>query len=334
MATAKRLPSGQYRALVYSHTENGKRKYESFTAPTKAEAEMKAAKFANNKQRRANYDLTVGEAIDGYIQAKEGVLSPGTIRGYDRMRRCNFASIEQKKVRSLTSEDVQLFISELSKEQSPKTVKNIYGLLKPSLALYAPDLTFRVTLPARQKKRPVSPAVDDVRALYENASDDVKIRVALAVLGLRRGEICAVKYEDINGDMLHVHADIIQDKNNNWVYKDHTKTVDGDRYVKLPPKVKEIIGTGTGYIVKCNPPAITSSFTRLRKKVGVNKRLHDMRHFFASTAAVLGIPDIYTADMGGWNRNSKVLKEVYQNNLDAMSDYYSDMMADHIDGIL
>jgi hypothetical protein len=81
----------------------------------------------------------------------------------------------------------------------------------------------------------------------------------------------------------------------------------------------------SGYYFQLYPP---------EKKVGVNKRLHDMRHFFASTAAVLGIPDIYTADMGGWNRNSKVLKEVYQNNLDAMSDYYSDVMADHIDGIL
>jgi hypothetical protein len=89
MATAKKLPSGSWRVQVYSHKDNGKKVYESFTAPTKAEAEMKAAKYAMQKKLRARYDLTVKDALEGYINAKEGVLSPGTIRGYDRMRNNN-----------------------------------------------------------------------------------------------------------------------------------------------------------------------------------------------------------------------------------------------------
>ena len=39
MATAKKLPSGAYRCLIYIGDENGKRKYKSFTAKTKKEAE-------------------------------------------------------------------------------------------------------------------------------------------------------------------------------------------------------------------------------------------------------------------------------------------------------
>ena len=51
MATAKRLPSGSYRVQVYSHTDStGRRHYESFTAPTKREAEMLAAEWANKKE--------------------------------------------------------------------------------------------------------------------------------------------------------------------------------------------------------------------------------------------------------------------------------------------
>jgi len=45
MAKAKELPSGMWNVTVYSHTENGKRMYESFTALTKNEAELKAAAF-------------------------------------------------------------------------------------------------------------------------------------------------------------------------------------------------------------------------------------------------------------------------------------------------
>lgn len=39
MATAKKLPSGSWRCLVYTGTDiNGRRKYKSFTAGTKREA--------------------------------------------------------------------------------------------------------------------------------------------------------------------------------------------------------------------------------------------------------------------------------------------------------
>lgn len=335
MATAKKLPSGSWRVQVYSHSKDGKKIRESFTAPTKAEAEMKAAKFSVNRKRRAKHDLTVGEALDGYISAKEGVLSPSTVRGYIKMRNNNFASIEKKRVRNLTSEDVQIFISELSATESPKTVRNVYGLLRPAVAMYAPDMYFRVTMPPKRKSRPESPSDDDIRLLYENASPDMKIRLALATLGLRRGEMCAIKYEDIDGTMLHVHADMVQDKDNKWVYKEMPKTSDSDRYIMLSDKLLALLGTGKGFIINCKPPAVTAGFIRLRNKAGVNKRLHDMRHFFASTAVVLGIPELYTADMGGWDRGgNSAMKTIYQNNIRSKSEHYAAKIASHMDSLL
>lgn len=331
---AKKLPSGAWNVSVYSHMEGGKRKYVSFTAPTKAQAELKATEYKATKRRRVRHDLTVRDAVDGYIRAKEGVLSPSTIRGYIIMRDNNLDGIAQKRVINLSSEDLQIFISNLSAELSPKTVRNVYGLVSASLALYAPDMTFRVTMPAKQIKRPQSPSEDDIRALYQNASPKMKIRLALAALGLRRGEICAVQYEDIDGTMLHVHADMVEDKNNKWIYKEIPKTSESDRYIQLPPRVLELIGTGTGFIVKAKPPAVTAGFIRLRNQCGIDARLHDMRHFFASTAVVLGIPDIYTADLGGWGRNSATMKAVYQNNIKSMSKYYQDKLTNHIDKVI
>lgn len=78
MATAKKLPSGSWRVRTYSHTENDRQIYESFTAPTKKEAELKAAEWQNKRDRHRSSDLTVYEAIEGYINAKEGVLSPSS----------------------------------------------------------------------------------------------------------------------------------------------------------------------------------------------------------------------------------------------------------------
>lgn len=104
--------------------------------------------------------------------------------------------------------------------------------------------------------------------------------------------------------------------------------------MKLPPTVLELIGEGHGYIVNVKPPAVTLSFIRLRDKVGINSRLHDMRHFFASTAVLLKIPDIYAADLGGWDRNSSTLKTVYQNNIRSMSDYYQNQITSHMDSLI
>ena len=89
MAKAKKLKSGSWNVMVFSHIEDGRRRYASFTAPTKNEALLMAAEFKAGKKRRVQCDLTVGEALDGYIRAKEGVLSPSTIRGYEKMRRNN-----------------------------------------------------------------------------------------------------------------------------------------------------------------------------------------------------------------------------------------------------
>ena len=329
MAKAKKLPSGMWRVNAFSHRDAaGKQHRVSFTAPTKAEAEMKAAEYAANKHRKARHDLTIADAIDGYITAKEGVLSPSTLRSYRQMQEIYYNSIRSYKISHFTSEDMQIFISDLSVKLSPKSVRNIYGLLTASIALYSPDSIFRVTLPAKQIKRPVSPSDDEIRALYNAANDKMKVCILLGMYGLRRGEICALKYEDIMDGVAHIHADMVKAPDSTWIYKEMPKTKDSDRFIRLPD-----LGTGEGFIVKWTPDSITKRFIDLRDKLGLNIRFHDLRHYFASTAAVLDIPDIYTADMGGWKRGGSVMKSVYQNNVTSMSDYYSNKIAAHMERI-
>ncbi|MBO4374377.1 MAG: site-specific integrase [Lachnospiraceae bacterium] len=155
--------------------------------------------------------------VNEYINDKTAVLSPSTINGYVKMKKY-YQTIGRKRVNALTTSDIQKFISELSRSGlSPKTVRNAYGLLISAINYFQPDLTFKVTLPAKQK--------------------------------------------------------------------------------------------------------------------GV--RFHDLRHYFASTAAVLQIPDTYLADMGGWSRagNAPIMKSVYQNNITSMSDYYANKMENHLKNI-
>lgn len=318
---AKKLRSGSWNVLVFSHMEGNKRKYASFTAPTKDEALLMAAEFKAGKKRSVRHDLKVSEAVSGYIAAKEGVLSPATVRGYKRLVNY-YEDIGRKRVRALTNEDMQIFVSDLSKRVAPKSVRNIYGFLVSCVRFYAPGTAFSVTLPPMVEYRPTSPEDDDIKKLCDAATGQLHTCILLGIRGMRRGEICALKYEDIENGVAHIHADMVKSASGEWIYKEIPKTSGSDRFVRVPD-----LGEGEGFIVKWTPDTVTKRFIELRKSVGVNIRFHDLRHFFASTGALI-MPDIYLADMGGWSRkmSSSVMKSVYQNNMESMSEYYSQVM--------
>ena len=90
---ARKLPSGNWRVQLYcGKDENGKRIVESFTAPTKKEAERMAATFdGDRKQRaadRAAGRITLAQAMDAFIETCRATgKSPATINAYCSMRR-------------------------------------------------------------------------------------------------------------------------------------------------------------------------------------------------------------------------------------------------------
>ena len=338
MATAKKLPSGAYRVRVYSHTDGqGKKHYESFTADTKKGAELAALEWKNKKDRHERTNMTVHEAIEGYINAKTGVLSPSTIRAYRVQLRNNYQSIENIPIQKLNNEKLQVFVSELSGKVTPKSVSNIYGLLSSTLRFYMPDAYFHVTLPKRAKMRKSAPSDGDIQTLFRLASPEMKKCIALGAFGaLRRGEIYALTYGDIEGNIIHVTKDMIQDSDNNWILKDIPKTSESWRDAPVPNKVVELLGTGKPdqrIINYSSPNCITVIFTELRDKLNLNICFHDLRHYYASIGAIL-IPDIYLSDFGGWRRGSSVMKEVYQNNIVPMSELYAEKMKKHFEGLL
>ena len=339
MATARKLPSGSWRCLVYDYTDqNGKRKYKSFTAPTKKAAELAAAQYcASEKSSGSKSDLTIKEAIGRYIDAKEGVLSPSTIRGYRQLQGKYYNDIGDLSVFKLTTEKLQRFISSVSDGRSAKTVSNIYGLLMSAVTMFRPDAVFRVSLPKRVKQKKTAPESDHVRALFDAADPEMKICIALAAYGsLRRGEICGLKYKDINGCMVSVHADMVEDADHNFVYKEIPKTSDSVRIVRIPQEVADLIGTGPAddFIIKHNPTSITHRFVTLRDRLGIDMRFHDLRHYFASIGAVIGIPSTYLSDFGGWGRSSRVMQETYQNVFEADKKRYQDMMSDYFSELM
>lgn len=313
MPTARKLPSGNYRVRIFSHVDSsGKKIYESFTAPTKAEAEKLASDWNSNRKARPT-DITVGSATDNYIKAKRGVLSPSTIRGYNVCRK-RFDGIENLKLRNVTTARIQPWVSELSAELSWKTVQNTYGLLTAVLKYYAPGTTLAVKLPPKTKRFYDLPSDEDIQKLLDH-TEGTELWTALMLAryySLRRSEICALNKTDLKDNILTVHRASILNEDGDYVIKETPKTYSSYRRVLVADPLLSALKAGL--FVSYSPGTLSDRFHAALKATGVKPfNFHLLRHVFASKAALNGIPDFYTAKMGGWEQNSSVLKEIYQN---------------------
>lgn len=339
MAKAKKLPSGSWRCLVYDYTdENGKRYYQSFTCDDgskvgKRIAEKLAADFAAKKeaeQQISQSDHTFISELNSYIELKQDVLSPSTIRGYLNIKKQiekKYSSFAKMKISKIKTNDIQKVVNNLSKDKSPKTVRNYFGLISATIGIN--NITAKVTLPKKKKPILYIPTDEDIKLILSATKDsELEIPILLAAFGMmRRGEICGLSMNDLKGNVIHTHHSIVYGKDKKWHLK-VPKTEGSDRYFEIPDFVANRIRE-VGHITTYNPHSVTVSFGRMLKKNGIHHfRFHDLRHYSASIRHALGIPDAYIMADGGW-KTDVVLKSVYRHAMDDRRQEMSEKANNH-----
>lgn len=293
---------------------NGRKIDRSFTADTKRECELLAIQFMNEKPK--GDCVTVKEAIDLYMKAHAPILSPSTIRGYKSAIN-RIKPLYGVDTGEISSTDLQTFVSQMAIDgSSPKTIRNVYGFLVSVLASVVPNKTYNVTLPKKIPRASTTPSEGQIRALLSHADPTLKLAILLGICTLRRGEVCALKYEDVSRGMkmVRIHADIVYTPSCEWVYKDKAKTVESNRSVIVPAEVIDLIGEGEGFIFDMTPAMLTKRFDQLRDSLGFECRFHDLRGFGASFMHSLNIPEQYILSQGGWTNNG-VMQTVYRTSL-------------------
>ena len=137
-------------------------------------------------------------------------------------------------------------------------------------------------------------------AMYQETKDSSFLAVKLNFyLGLRVGELVALKPEDVLEDSIHVIREEIRDQETNQCYVvEHTKTND-DRFVVLVPKAKEILKeldmNGT-YLFERNGERLTARqiayvLEKYAKRQGIaTKSSHKIRKTYASRLNSSGVP--------------------------------------------
>ena len=323
MAKAKRLPSGNYRCQAYSYTDaSGRRHYQSFTAPTKKEAEYMAAEFALDKKHDFNStSWTLGEAIDNYIALRSPVLSPTTIRSYKAYRQNAFQEIMDTPLARIDSITLQKAVNaELFRTpgkgggsvMSPKTIKNAYCLVSATLRTYMPNRVYRVSLPKIPKK--IKRSMPEPSEIYRAVKGtDIELPVLLAMwLSFTMSEIRGLtKSKSIDGNYITIREVLVVGPDGD-IRKDMAKEEGRNRRHRMPARIKELIEAVDGdIIVPMTPSVLLKEFKKRMKAADVPCiTFHDLRHINASVMAMLRIPDVYAQERGGW-KTDHVMKSVY-----------------------
>lgn len=347
MATAKKLPSGSWRVQVYAGKDAaGKPQYRSFTRPTKKEAEYEALQWQLHYKEisRDSTAMTLSEAMDKYIASKDGVLSPSTIRGYDIIRREHLKGLMDVRLNRLTPALVQEAINQEAKPYidkrgktrtpSPKSVRNIHGLLSAVLTEYCPGLRLNTTLPQKQVTEQSILEPEEIAALLRAVDGtEMEIPVLLAVwLCMRSSEITGLTWDcvDFQRGTVTIRQARVRNSQNEWVEKG-TKTTGSTRTVNAPPYILDKLAAAqpestTDYVVNIKGNCLYKRLkTILRKNDLPDIRFHDLRHTAASVMLLLNVPDKYAQKRGGWSTSS-TMKTVYQHTMAAKRSAVDDMI--------
>jgi integrase len=341
MAKAKKLPSGNWRVNLYIGKENGKRVYKSFTSPTRAEAEYEASKYrAGVKERSIPLNMSLGEAMDKYIEMKSNVLSPTTIREYKRCRNNDFKSIINEKLSNITQELIQISINELAAGHSPKLVRNAHGFLSAVFKVYNPYFILNTTLPQKKNNEIQIPSESEVTKMLIYVKDTVmEIPLYLAaVCGLRRSDICGLKWDCINLKKQTIRIKQARVKGEkNQVFDKGTKSRAGERTIRIYPFVIDVLSkekNKDGYVTSLSGDAIYDRYDDILRNLNIQHyRFHDLRHYVASVMLSLNIPKKYIADYLGHETENMIdrvyghiMKEKKSEVEDQLETYYTNLM--------
>lgn len=320
------LPSGSYRAQeIYK----GQRfRYTFDHKPTGKELKIVFAELMQDvKGERGTFEKYAKE----YIKNRTSVISPATVRTYNTKMKQLSDDFKKKNIYDITREDVQAEINRFAKNHAPKTTKTLHGFVASVLYANRPNFTLRTKLPPKIDKQEYEPSEDDVRRILEHVKGTrYSIPFQLAVMGMRRAEICALDMSDLNGNNLWVHRSKVY-LEGKWIVKETPKTDASNRVLPLPDKlVKEI--QEQGCIYDGYPAALLKALNRAQKVLGIERfKFHSFRCYFASYAHSIGICDADIQAIGGWATDS-VMKRIYRKSLEESRDKSLKMITDGLFG--
>lgn len=297
----RRLPSGKWNVQV---SMGGHRR--SITKDTKDECirEAMLMKARAKEQRDMPAEkMTLGAIMDTYIEDREASLSPSTLRHYKTVRQRVFPHVIDKRYMDVRGWQ-KTIAGELSGVNS-NTARGYWSIMKAAIkaaGLPVPDVAFsRIRSDPRPYLRPeeIPVFLDAIRGHH------YELEILLGLHGLRAGEICGLRWQDLDlkRRLIHVMGSLARSENG-WIRKDTTKTEGSRRTVPfLIPRLDELLAERdrSADLIDTNPQILYVAIARFCREHGYPKiGCHGLRRSFASLAYHLGVPERVAMELGGW----------------------------------
>ena len=327
----------ELRAYVGVDPVTGRQKYKTRTfrgGKRAAEAELARLVAQVGGGGHGAGDTTLNELIERWLDLAHKELSPSTVRGYQRIVRSYIQStIGKVPLNKLRTDQLDRFYAQLLEHGgehggalSPATVRQTHAIIRRALNQahrwgWIAANPAALASPPRVRFHPINPPEpQDVLALLAVAEkSDPELGCILllaATTGARRGELCALRWSDLDLDArtLLIARSLVEDSSSELVEKD-TKTHAARRIALDDSSIRELerhrrrcvqraeacrasFGK-TAFVFSLDPEGarplvpneVTKRFIRLRRSVGLDDvRLHDLRHFTATRLLAEGVP--------------------------------------------
>ena len=291
------------------------------------EFNARAVKSGIAEAKRKPFSVSLGKAIDDYVDSVRNVLSPSTIMGYRSIRRNRFAGYMDKRIDSIKWQNM---VNEEAKHISAKTLANAWNLVTPALAA--------IGYPKPQVNLPQC-LVRDMNFLdYQQIETFLtaikgypgELAAILALHSLRMSELIAVTVDDVVDGFIRVNKAIVPDEDYQPVQRDVNKTYYSTRQIPVVIlRLYELLPE-SGKLVNIVPVTVEKEVSNACKRAGLpHITPHDLRRTFASLAYHLRWQERSVMKYGGWSNMNTVHKiyiKLSQHDLDddveKMREYY------------
>ena len=296
--TPTKLPSGKWNVKMMV---NGHRY--SVTASTKRDVEYEARQMKERLLLNGNpyAKVTLGEAIDRWLDKRTEILSPTTQAAYRSYRRNHFQEAIDCPV---TSEiDWQGILNEESKKYSPKTVKNVWGLLVP--VLEENHITVpKVRLPQMVMKERTFLEPEQIHPFLDIIRGDMyELPYLLGLQSLRQSEVLAITREKITDTHIIVHGSRVKTPTG-LIYKETNKTDSSWRSTRIViSRILEIADDfDYSMFTTKNPEVYTKHLKVITRENGLPElTMHTLRHTWVTLCFYLDIDPYDCMLWGGWH---------------------------------
>lgn len=302
-------------------------------------AEYLAGKRMDAAQKKSESTLT--QAIDKYIASKQNILSPSTICGYRAIQKNYFQSLMSRPVSKITESVAQSAVNNERKLHAAKTISNAWRFIA-TVIHEETGVRIEVSLPQIIRKDIKFLDPDQIKVFTKAvAGTDVEIAALLALCSLRRSELLALQWDDVDlkAATATVRAAMVQDESHKYVLKEETKNQSSRRIVPLMPQLVDALKNAprtSSHVVTLSSHVVYDRINRVCKANGLPEvGVHGLRHSFASLAYSLGMSEKITMEIGGWSDDA-TMKKIYTHIAradrlkaeNAMKNFYSSLDTD------